>query len=108
DVYLVQGAPLGKGKPLTPPPASPPRDRLFENRLDQEKGLRFEDVTDAAGLAATGYGMGVAAGDVDNDGDVDLYVTNYGPNQLWRNRGDGTFEDVTAASGTDDPRWSTS
>jgi hypothetical protein len=69
---------------------------------------RFVDVTDPSGLIALGYGMGVAAGDFDNDGWVDLYVTNYGPNQLWRNLGDGRFSDVTAASGTDDPRWSTS
>ncbi len=52
--------------------------------------------------------MGVAAGDVDNDGWVDLYVTNVGPNQMLRNRGDGTFADVTATSGTDVPGWSAS
>ncbi|HEX9733159.1 MAG TPA: CRTAC1 family protein [Thermoanaerobaculia bacterium] len=108
DVYLVQGAPL-PGKPLAAfPGPGPPRDRLFRNDLDKGKGLAFVDVTAESGLDATGYGMGVAVGDVDNDGHVDLYVTNYGPNQLWRNRGDGTFEDVTAKSGTDDPRWSTS
>ena len=51
--------------------------------------------------------MGVATGDYDNDGRVDLYVTNLGSNQLYRNRGDGTFEDVTAKAGVDDSRWST-
>ena len=50
--------------------------------------------------------MGVAVGDVDNDGFQDLYVTAVGPNVLYRNRGDGTFEDVTARAGVDDPRWS--
>ena len=117
DVYLVQGAMLEPGKtpadalfPLASDP--PPRDRLYRNDLAPGPGgrpvPRFVDVTDPSGLIALGYGMGVAAGDFDNDGWVDLYVTNYGPNQLWRNLGDGRFSDVTAASGTDDPRWSTS
>ena len=108
DVFLVQGAPL-PGKPLDPfPGKAPPRDRLFRNELDKGRGLKFVDVTEESGLASTGYGMGVATGDYDNDGHVDLYVTNFGANQLWRNRGGGTdgivtFEDVTAKSGTGDP-----
>ena len=57
---------------------------------------------------ATGYGMGAATGDFDNDGWIDLYVTSLGSNQLFRNNGNGTFTDVTTRSGTDDPRWSTS
>ena len=52
--------------------------------------------------------MGVAVGDIDNDGWRDLYVTNFGSNVLYRNNGNGTFTDVTAAAGVDDPRWSTS
>ncbi len=113
DVFLVQGAPL-PGKPLEAfPGAAPPRDRLFRNELEKGQGLRFVDVTEESGLRSTGYGMGVAAGDYDNDGHVDLYVTNFGANQMWRNRGNGadgtvTFEDVTAKSGTGDPLWSTS
>ena len=75
---------------------------------DGRRELRFVDATAASGLAAEGYGMGVATGDFDGDGLVDLYVTNYGPNQLWRNHGDGTFRDVTAAAGVGDSRWSTS
>ena len=51
--------------------------------------------------------MGVAVGDYDGDGDLDLYVTNFGPNVFYRNNGDGTFTDVTKETGTDDPRWST-
>lgn len=117
DVYLVQGAMIGKGKTVedaTVPPehAVPLSDRLYRNDLEvREDGTRvlaFTDVTEAAGLAeiATGYGMGVIAGDFDNDGWTDLYVTNHGPNQMLRNRGDGTFEDVTEATGTGDPLWS--
>ncbi len=118
DVYLVQGALLGAGEKradaLVPYQGSwPPSDRLYRNDLSVaagERRLRFTDVTAESGLAkiATGYGMGVAAGDYDNDGDTDLYVTNYGSNQLLRNGGDGTFSDVTAAAGVDDPEWSTS
>ncbi|MFW6200709.1 MAG: FG-GAP repeat domain-containing protein, partial [Gemmatimonadota bacterium] len=116
DAYLVQGGLLGPEDTLEDalfPPASgdwPPRDRLFRNdpvRLDDGTWeSRFVDVTGDAGLEATGYGMGVATGDADGDGRVDLYVANYGPNQLWRNRGDGTFEDVTAEAGVGDERWS--
>ncbi|HVS66382.1 MAG TPA: CRTAC1 family protein [Thermoanaerobaculia bacterium] len=115
DVYLVQGALLGPGKTmddaLFPPPHPPPlRDRLFRNDLeigeDGVPSLRFTDVTMASGIDAQGYGMGVAAGDYDNDGWIDLYVTNLGPNQLWRNRGDGTFVDVTAETGSGESRWS--
>ena len=68
----------------------------------------FSDVTAAAGLGDPIYGIGAAAADYDNDGDVDLYVTALGPNRLYRNRGDGTFEDGTAAAGVGDPGFSTS
>jgi hypothetical protein len=113
DLYLVQGAPLGAGEgyedALFPLRGAPPaRGRLFRNLLAETGALRFEDATDAAGLTATGYGMGAAVGDYDDDGDPDLYVTHLGPNRLWRNDGDGTFTDATAASGTGDPRWSAS
>ena len=119
DVYLVQGGMLGAGKQLanaTFPPAPgmlPLRDRLYRNDLTlRASGAtgqpRFTDVTEASGLRAEGYGMGVATGDFDNDGWTDLYLTQAGANQLWRNLGDGTFADVTAAAGADDPRWSLS
>ncbi|MCP3963184.1 MAG: VCBS repeat-containing protein, partial [bacterium] len=114
DVYLVQGAILGPGKTMKDAlfphkGTGTPSDRLYRNDLRAGR-LSFTDVTAASGLAkiATGYGMGVAAGDFDGDGHVDLYVTNYGSNQLLRNRGDGTFEDVTKKAGVDDPAWSTS
>ena len=116
DVYLVQGAMLGPGKTLGdalfPPIRTPPRDRLLRNdtvvAADGSRTLRFTDVTEASGIDGRDYGMGVAAGDFDGDGWVDLYVTNYGDNRLLRNQGDGTFADVTAASGTADDRWGTS
>ncbi|MFQ5349012.1 MAG: CRTAC1 family protein [Thermoanaerobaculia bacterium] len=106
DVYLVQGARLGRQ-------ADPElRDRLFRNdsqsAADGSWRLRFVDVTERSGLVALAHGMGVAAGDYDNDGWPDLYVTNFGSNRLFRNRGDGTFEDVTAMAGVDDRRWSVS
>jgi enediyne biosynthesis protein E4 len=112
DAYLGQGHLLGSGNPIFPPAPRAPTDRLFRNDpvADGAGGWRpsFVDVTAASGLGASGYAMGVAVGDYDNDGWPDLYVTNLGANQLWRNRGDGTFHDVTAQAGADDPRWSTS
>ena len=113
DVYLVQGHLLGEDATIEEA-VFPPRhllplvDRLYRNDLVETGALHFTDVTEASGLEATGYGMGVATGDYDNDGDVDLYVTNWGANQLWRNNGDGTFADVTQQSGVADPRWSVS
>ncbi len=117
DVYLVQGGMLGPGKTLAdalspPPPGTPLGDRLFRNDLAAGSAgtltPRFVDVTGSSGIDALGYGMGVASGDIDNDGWVDLYVTNYGANQLWRNRGDGTFEESARERGVEDDAWSTS
>ena len=83
--------------------------RLYRNDLDPAtRRIRFTDVTDRSGITASGYGMGAATGDIDNDGWIDLYVTTLGSNQLFRNKGDGTFADITTASAADDPRWSTS
>lgn len=67
---------------------------------------RFQDVTDKAGVGSKVYGSGCSAADYDNDGDIDLYLLNYGPNVLYRNNGDGTFTDVSKQSGLDDTRWS--
>lgn len=67
---------------------------------------RFQDVTDKAGVGSKVYGSGCSAADYDNDGDMDLYVLNYGPNILYRNNGDGTFTDVSKESGLADTRWS--
>ena len=86
DVYIVQGRMLGPGAatdPATVPPGgAPPGDRLYRNdlvvRADGARTLRFTDVTVGSGLDAAAYGMGVATGDVDNDGRVDLYRTALG------------------------------
>jgi hypothetical protein len=98
DAYLVQGG------SLLDSPAGESGNRLFEN-VGQG---RFVDVTQDSGTAHTGYGMGVAAGDYDDDGATDLYVTNFGPNVLLRNVGSGRFVDVTERAGVQDPGWGAS
>ncbi len=108
DLYLVQGGALA---PDVEPSDRLKKDRLYRNVSQIENGqwqVRFEDVTDASGIDARGYGMGVAVGDYNNDGFDDLYVLNFGENQLWRNNGDGTFSEVTQQSGTAESRWSVS
>jgi enediyne biosynthesis protein E4 len=106
DVFLVQGGALG------PSSKSRATSRLFRNDLTigpgQRRTLRFTDVTDRAGVVWQGYGMGAAIADYDNDGDLDLLITSFGPDGLFRNNGDSTFTDVTAAAGVSDPLWSTS
>ena len=99
DAYLVQAGSLYAAEPSAPQPG---------NQLFLNEGGRFVSAPDAHGAGDTGYGMGVAAGDYDNDGDIDLYVTNVGANVLYRNDGRGHFENVAAAAGVDDPAWSTS
>ena len=77
------------------------------NRLYRNDGGRFADVTLAAGVGDTSWSMGCAVADYDNDGDRDLYVTNFGRNVLYRNNGDGTFSDATEATGVGDASWGT-
>ncbi|MGE3707110.1 MAG: CRTAC1 family protein [Vicinamibacterales bacterium] len=105
DVYLVQGGSLAGPRPGA-------GGRLFRNDLvvapDGTRTLRFVDVTEASGIRSLAYGMGVATGDVDNDGWTDLYLTNVGRNQLWRNNGDGTFRDLSDRSGTAGSGWAVS
>jgi hypothetical protein len=91
DIFFANGAEI---------PSLKKSDSSFYNRLFRNNGDgTFTDVTEKAGLAGVGYSMGVAAGDFDNDGFVDLYVTGFDRNQLLHNNGDGTFTDVTEKSG---------
>ena len=100
DLYIVNGAPLPGFETTTPP-----TNILYQNDGD---GV-FADVTAAAGVGDTGYGMGCVAADYDNDGDSDLYVTNFGENLLYRNNGDGTFTDATTHAGVGNgQKWSSS
>ena len=99
DIFLVDG-----GSFADPAVARRARHRLFRNR----GGGSYEDVTAASGIRPRGYGMGACAGDVDNDGLIDLYVTNVGPNLLYRNGGRGRFTEIPNAGGAAGNGWSTS
>ncbi len=107
DVYCVQGGRLDHRASASTPGTAPDGDRLFRNRGDGT----FEDATVASGIAkiawGRGYGMAVAVGDYDNDGRADLFISRLQSYALYRNRGDGTFEDVTERAGLagvrDDP-----
>lgn len=101
DVYVVNGSTVASRLEQTGSP--PPRNHLFKNLKDGH----FRDVTKEAGVGDPGWGMGCAAADFDNDGDRDLYVTNFGPNVLFENLGNGTFADISKKSGTDHHGWST-
>ena len=116
DIYFAQGQMLGTARPLSDatiaPHSLPLRGRLYRNdtttAADGKSVLRFTDVTEQSGIDARDYGMGVAAGDFNNDGCVDLYLTNFGPNRLYRNNCDGTFTDVSQSSGVGGSGWSVS
>jgi len=99
DIFLVNGARLESS------PEAAPVSHLYRNKGDGT----FADVTEKAGVGGKGWGQGVCAGDYDNDGHVDLFVTYYGDQILYRNNGDGTFGDVTRRSGLtlSKPRWNT-
>ena len=99
DIYLVNS---GRCDFYDPKP--PLRNALYRNNRDGT----FTDVTEKAGVAAGGYGQGVAIGDYDGDGFPDMYVTQYGRSILYHNNGDGTFTDVTEKAGVAAPGWSSS
>lgn len=104
DIYLVNS---GKSCENASQPRTQPDEMnvLYRNNGDGT----FSDVTKQAGFQKNhGYGMGCLSADYDNDGDADLYLTNFGRNQLYRNNGDGTFTDVTSPAGVGDSHWSVS
>ncbi len=106
DLFFVNGAALRDPMPAGTVPDK--RDPRYWNRLYRNNGDgTFTDVTEAAGLQGRGYGMGVATGDFNNDGNVDLLVTTSDGNELYRNNGDGTFNDLTAKAGVGGSGWCT-
>ena len=96
DLYFVNGSDL-PGVTSSVQPA---------NRFYRNDDGTFTDITDEASVGDTGYGLGCCVGDYNNDGFTDLYVTNYGPNVLYRNNGDGTFTDIANTAGVDGERFS--
>jgi hypothetical protein len=105
DIYFVngrwqKGVNDNRGRDL--------RDKLFNALYRNNGDGTFTDVAAEAGVLGKGMAFGASAEDFDGDGDVDLYVLNYGPNEFFRNNGDGTFTDISAQSGLADPRWSLS
>ena len=105
DIYFANGCWLkevndNRGRKL--------RGKLTNSLYRNNGDGTFKDVTQQAGVGDKGYGVGCSAADFDKDGDLDLYVLNYGPNVLYRNNGDGTFTDISQTSGLANPRWSLS
>lgn len=102
DIYFVQGGQLDPDAPAA-------QESMLNNLMYRNTGgWSFEDVTESSKSGDAGYGQGVATGDIDNDGDVDIYITNVGPNTLLLNDGTGVFTDVSAQAGVDHPGWGAS
>jgi hypothetical protein len=101
DLYVVSGRNLDGITNHSAPDGADATNHLYRNNGDGT----FTDVTAAAGVAGKGFGMGVTAGDFDNDGNEDLYITNYDSAILYHNNGNGTFTDVTAKAGVDNPHF---
>ena len=99
DLYFVNSGGIPQARQDTQ------QARLGNVLYRNEGDGRFTDVTEISGTGDTGYGMAAAAGDIDNDGDADLYVANFGEDTLYRNNGDGTFTDITKAAGIDNDLW---
>ncbi len=96
DIYFASATLLPLGTAVNGP------NRLYKNLGN----LKFRDVTDASGLGFRGYCHGIIVGDIDNDGDQDVFLCNYGPNVLYLNNGNGTFKDISHAAGIDEDNWS--
>ena len=96
DIYFASATLLPLGTAEKGP------NRLFKNLGNN----RFKDVTEASGLGYRGFCHGIIAGDIDNDGDPDVFLCNYGSNVLYLNNGDGTFKDISKSAGIDTPDWS--
>jgi enediyne biosynthesis protein E4 len=97
DIFFTNGASIPSLQKDSP--------KYFNRLFRNEGGMRFTDVTEEAGVAGTGYSMGAAAGDYDNDGHVDLFVPGVFRNTLYHNRGDGHFDDVTEKAGVKSDKW---
>lgn len=103
DIYLVNGTSLEASNAALKMKPQAPRAALFRNN----KNGTFTNVTPTAGVANERFGQGVCAGDFDNDGWADLYVTNFGKNRLYRNNHNGTFTDIAEKAGVSGGGWST-
>lgn len=100
DIYLVQGGSItGENQA---------RDQLFRNDLAEHSTWKFVDVTDSSGITATEYGQGIAVADVNNDGFDDIFLANFGQDQLWINSGDGRYRLSTGPGAPDDSGWAAS
>ena len=99
DIWLLQGGSLNEEQPLKR------SDQLFKN-VSTSKGIRFTRVTDSSGVEAASYGIGIATGDVDNDGDSDVFVANFGTNELFENIGFGKFQKRQLSEGVEPREWS--
>ncbi len=98
DIYFCQGAPLPGWD----------KNTVLANKLFRNDNGQWTDVTEKAGVGDKSYSIGCACGDVDNDGDTDLYVTNFGADVLYINNGNGTFTDMTSAMGIESQKWGSS
>lgn len=103
DVFLSNGSHIDR-----PAEKAGEAHRLFRSTGKLPQELQFENVAAAAGVERSDFGMGVACGDYNNDGFVDLYLCTYGKNYFWENNGDGTFSDITDTTLTGDDHWGAS